>query len=78
MLKTKISSADLTALFAERLKRFPECPDGFMIAIVPTDFNEAGWSAVMNSGQRSRHSKCARRVQAIEKQLRQIYDLAKD
>jgi hypothetical protein len=75
MLKMKISSPDLTALFAERL---PECPDGFMIAIVPTDFNEAGWSAVMNWGQRSRHPKCARRVQAIEKQLRQIYDLAKD
>jgi hypothetical protein len=78
MLKTKISNTDLTALFAERLKRFSECPDGIMIAIVPSNASEAGWSAVVNSAQRMQHPRCARRIQIVENQLREIYVLAKD
>jgi hypothetical protein len=78
MSKTKISSTDLTALFAERLKRFFECPDGVIIAIVPSKASASGWSAVINSAQRTRHPRCARRIQMVEKQLREIYVLAKD
>jgi hypothetical protein len=78
MAKTRISSTDLTALIAERLKQFSECPDGFQIAIVPGGANESGWSVVMNSGKRLRHPLCVRRVETIEKQLRRIYVLAKD
>jgi hypothetical protein len=77
MAKTRISSTDLTALIAERLKQFSECPDGFQIAIVPAAC-ESGWSVVMNSGKRLRHPLCVRRIEAIEKQLRRIYVLAKD
>jgi hypothetical protein len=78
MPRTRISSIELTALFVERLKQFSRCPDGFLIAIVPSDANESGWAVVMNSGQRTRHPLCTRRIQAIEKQLRGIYVLAKD
>jgi hypothetical protein len=78
MSKTKISSTDLTALFAERLKRFSECPDGVIIAIVPSKASASGWSAVINSAQRTRHPRCASRIQMVEKQLREIYVLAKD
>jgi hypothetical protein len=77
-MKTRISSIELTALFVERLKQFSECPDGIMIAIVPNDASDSGWSAAMNSGQRTRHQLCARRIQMIEKQLRGVYVLAKD
>jgi hypothetical protein len=78
MARARISSIELTALFVERLKRFSECPGGFLIAIVPSTANESGWSAVMNSGQRTRHPLCARRIKSIERQLRGIYVLAED
>jgi hypothetical protein len=78
MAKTRISSTDLTALFVERLKQFSECPAGILIAIVPSDATKSGWSVVMNSGQRRRHSLCVKRIEKIEKQLRRIYVLAKD
>jgi hypothetical protein len=78
MAKTRISSTDLTALFVERMKRFSECPAGILIAIVPSDAKESGWSVVMNAGQRRHHQPCVRRIQMIEKQLRRIYVLAKD
>ena len=74
MARARISSIELTAPFVERLKRFSECPGGFLIAIVPSTANESGWSAVMNSGQRTRHP----RIKSIERQLRGIYVLAED
>ena len=78
MVKIKISSADLAALFAERLKRFSECPDGIMIAIIPDNASVSGWSTVINSAQRGRHPRCTRRIQTVENQLSKIYVLAKD
>jgi hypothetical protein len=75
MTRTRISSIELTALFVERLKQVSV---GFLIAIVPSAVNESGWSAVMNSGQRTCHPLCARRIKAIEKQLRRNYVLAED
>jgi hypothetical protein len=76
MARTRISSTDLTALIAERLQRFPECPDGFAIAVIPDD--ESGWSVVMNAGKRRRHPSCVRRIEKIAKQLRRVYVLAQD
>jgi hypothetical protein len=78
MARTRISNADLTALIAERLQRFSECPDGFAIAVVPDDAHESGWSVVMNAGKRRRHPSCVRRIETIAKQLRRIYVLAED
>jgi hypothetical protein len=76
MARTRISSTDLTALIAERLQRFSECPDGFAIAVIPDD--ESGWSVVMNAAKRRRHPSCVRRIETIAKQLRRIYVLAQD
>jgi hypothetical protein len=78
MAKTRISSTDLTALIAERLLRFSECPDGFAIAVIPDDAHESGWSVVMNAGKRWRHPSCVRRIETIAKQLRRSYVLAQD
>ena len=73
--KKTISNGDLTALFAERLRAFADCPTGVTIAIVP---GPDGWQAMTNHHTRTKFPLCARRVGAIQKQLRQIYDLAKD
>ena len=73
--KKIISNGDLTALFAERLRAFADCPTGVTIAIVP---GPDGWQAMTSHHTRTKFPLCARRVGAIQKQLRQIYDLAKD
>jgi hypothetical protein len=73
--KKTISNGDLTALFAERLRAFAHCPAGVTIAIVP---GADGWQAVTSHYTRTKFPLCVRRVEAIQKQLRQIYDLAKD
>jgi hypothetical protein len=76
MAKTKISSTDLTWIFYEKLRAVDECPEGLPIAIMPDQ--EVGWRAVLNPKDVSRHSLCARRVRAIQKQLQEIYVLEKD
>ena len=78
MARTRISSTDLTALIAERLQRFSECPDGFAIAVIPDHAHESGWSVVMNAGKRRRHPLCVRRIETIAKQLRRMYVLVED
>ena len=75
MARTRISNADLTALIAERLQRFSECPDGFAIAVIPDDAHQSGWSVVMNAGKRRRHPSCVRCIERIARQLRRIYVL---
>jgi hypothetical protein len=74
--KTKISNGDLTALFSERIRETPHCPVGMSVAIVPD--KRSGWTAMMNKVQRNRYPECAKRVEAIQKQLRAIHDLAED
>jgi len=74
--KTKISNADLTAIFYERIARSPDCPLGIQLAIIPVE--PSGWTARMNTGQRSRHPLCAKRFDMVLKQLRATYDLARD
>jgi hypothetical protein len=76
MAKTKISSTELTWIFYEKLKATHECPDGLPIAIIPD--SECGWRAVINPRDGTRHRPCGRRVQAIQKQLREIYVLKND
>jgi hypothetical protein len=46
------------------------------VAIVPD--KRSGWTAMMNKVQRNRYPECAKRVEAIQKQLRAIHDLAED
>ena len=76
MPKTKITTADLTWVFYEKLRTFGDCSAGIPIAIVPDP--KFGWSAVTNPKDIARHRRCAKRVQAVQKHLRDIYILARD
>jgi hypothetical protein len=75
MAKTRVSNSDLAWIFIERLRSFDECAGATAIAIVPS--KDDGWTAVPNRSK-SQRPDCPRRLKQIEKQLRQIYLLAKD
>jgi hypothetical protein len=76
MARKTISSTDLIWIFHEKLEAFDDCPEGASIAVVPA--SDVGWMAVMNAKSRTQNPICARRVDAIQKELREIYVLAKD
>jgi hypothetical protein len=73
MAKIKISSTELVWIFHQRLEAFDDCPSEVTIAIVPDP--DEGWMAVMSAQSRTHNPLCARRVEAIQKQLREIYVL---
>ena len=73
MAKIKISSTELVWVFHQRLEAFGDCPSEVPIAIVPDP--DEGWMAVMSAQSRTHNPLCARRVEAIQKQLRKIYVL---
>jgi len=78
MAKTTISNGDLAAIFYEKIKGGSDCPTGIAIAIVPVKSTVSGWMALTNPGDRIRHPLCARHIEAIQKQLREVYNLARD
>jgi hypothetical protein len=78
MAKKKITNVELTALFIERLEQFLECPEGIMIAIVPSDTDGSAWEVATNAIQRKRYPLCMSRIEAIETQLRRVYVLVED
>jgi hypothetical protein len=74
MARTKISSTDLIWIFHERLQVFPDCPlHGISVAIVPM----AGgtWKALTSRHVRVHRPLWAKRVEAIERELRNAYVL---
>jgi hypothetical protein len=75
MAKTRISNADLVWIFTEKLKSFSDCPPAVSIAIAPS---EDGWTAIASRNDRNHHPRCAERVEQVQRELRQIYVLAKD
>ena len=75
MAKTKISSADLVWVFTEKLRSFGDCAPILSIAIVPS---EDGWRAIANRNHRHAHPLCAKRIEQVQKQLREIYVLVQD
>jgi hypothetical protein len=75
MAKTKISSTDLIWVFTEKLRSFGDCAPTVCIAIVPA---EDGWRAITSRKDLHAHPLCAKRIERVQKQLRQIYVLAKD
>jgi hypothetical protein len=75
MAKTKISSTDLCWVFTERLRSFDDCGPGVSVAIVPS---EDGWRAVASRKDRHAHPLCAKCIERVQKELREIYVLAKD
>ena len=74
MAKTKISSTDLVWVFTEKLRSFDDCAN-VSVAIIPT---EDGWTTISSRKDRHAHSPCVKRIEQIQKQLREIYVLAKD
>jgi hypothetical protein len=75
LAKTKISSTELSWIFQEKLSAFNDFPASISIAIVPS---EGGWTAVMSPRIRKSFPDCIRRIEKIQKQLRQAYILAND
>ena len=75
MAKTKISSTDLIWIYREKLSSFDDCSPSISIAIVPSS---EGWTAVTTHRDRTGQPNCVRRIQQLQKQLREIYALAKD
>ena len=75
MAKTKISSTDLIWIFREKLSSFDDCSPSTSIAIVPSS---EGWTAVTTHRDRTGQPNCVRRIQQLQKQLREICVLAKD
>jgi len=74
MSKKAISSTDLIWLIHEKLKESDDCPEsGLPIAIVPAP--DVGWTVLMNPRQRAKVPLCAKRIQAIQKQFREMYAL---
>lgn len=74
MKKTRILNGDLTFIFTEKLRAFDECGEAG-IAIVS---DGATWRAVLTHGQGQTAILCRRRLELIQKQLREIYVLDKD
>ena len=73
MAKIRISSTELVWVFHQRLEAFYDCPPEVPIAIVPAP--DEGWTAVMSAQTRTQNPHWARRVESIQKQLREIYVL---
>jgi hypothetical protein len=75
MAKTGISNGDLVWVFTEKLKSFRDCAPAVSIAIVPT---EDGWTAIASRNDRNHHPRCTERMEDVQRELREIYVLAKD
>ena len=75
MAKAKISNADLVWVFTEKLKSFGDCAPTVTIAIVP---NKDGWTAIASRKDHNTHPRCAKRIEEVQMELREIYVLAKD
>jgi hypothetical protein len=74
MAKTRISNADLVWVFTERLKSSRDCAPAISIATVPT---EDGWTAIASRKDRIIRPRCAEHIDQVQRELREIYVLAK-
>ena len=75
MAKITISNVDLVWVFTERLKSFGDCAPAIPVAIVP---NKGGWTAIASRNDRNHHPRCAKRIEEVQSELRELYVLAKD
>ena len=73
MAKMFVSNRELTRLFWQKLRTYPECSHGFPIAIVPD--SRLGWKALTAPYVIKRYPRCARRVEQAQRELRKIYGL---
>jgi len=75
MVKIAISNVDLVWVFTEKLKSFRDDAPAISIAIVP---DKDGWSAIASRNDRNHHPRCAKRIEQVQRELREIYVLARD
>ena len=66
---------ELVWIFRERLSSFDDCSPSIAIAVVPS---KSGWTAVTTKRDRARRPNCVRRIELIQRQLREVYVLEKD
>jgi hypothetical protein len=71
MAKKRISSTDLAWIFLERIKSSDDCAAAISVAIVPS---RDGWAVVTNKSKAQRPG-CAARIEQLQKQLREVYEL---
>ncbi|MEA2836360.1 MAG: hypothetical protein QOD89_910 [Bradyrhizobium sp.] len=76
MKKTIVSNGVLTMIFWRKMQTYTECPAAIPIAIVPV--GRSGWKALTSPKIARSYPRCARRVEKAQKQLQQIYALARD
>jgi hypothetical protein len=74
--KVHVSNGVLTTIFWRKMQTYPECPTGIPIAIIPV--GRWGWRALTAPRVVKSNPLCAKRVEEAEKELQQIYVLAKD
>jgi hypothetical protein len=75
MVKIAISNVDLVWVFTEKLKSFRDDAPAISIAIVP---DKDGWSAIASRNDRNHHPRCAKRIEQVQRELRENYVLARD
>jgi hypothetical protein len=75
MAKITISNVDLVWVFTEKLKSFRDDAPAISIAIVP---DKDGWSAIASRNDRNHHPRCAKRIEQVQRELRENYVLARD
>jgi hypothetical protein len=73
--KKRISNTDLIWIIREKLSAFSDCPGSIKMAIIPSD---AGWAVVIAHRDRNTYPGCVKRIEQIQKQLRDVYALAED
>jgi hypothetical protein len=75
--KTTVSNGELTAIFFRRMRACSECPHtGTPIAIVPVG-GRSNWKALTAPHLVSRFPLCVKRVEVIQRELQNIYGLAR-
>jgi hypothetical protein len=73
--KKRISNTDLIWIFREKLSAFSDCPGSIKMAIIPSG---AGWTVVIAHRDRNAHPGCVKRIEQLQKQLRDVYALTED
>lgn len=74
--KILISNSALTIILSRKVQTYPECRTGVPVAIVPD--RRLGWKALTAPYVVRRYPLCAKRVEQVQRELRQTYGLAKD
>ena len=75
MVKTKVSATELVWIFQQRIRDYGDCPMGTDVAIVSSG---DGWTVATNARQRRKYPLCAKRIDKLQRELREVYALTRD